>query len=93
MCIAVGKVSLDDWDMLTWSFGCTGSFEPRCPPAISIARFAITSLTFMLVWVPEPVCQIRRGNSPASVPSMTSRAAASINPARCSSSLPSSKLT
>jgi len=25
MCIAVGKVSLDDWPMLTWSLGCTGS--------------------------------------------------------------------
>ena len=28
MCMAVGKVSLDDWDMLTWSFGCTGSLLP-----------------------------------------------------------------
>jgi hypothetical protein len=27
------------------------------PPAISMARLEMTSLTFMLVWVPEPVCQ------------------------------------
>ena len=57
MCIAVGNVSLEDWDMFTWSFGCTGVLEPSSPPAISIARFEITSLPFMLDCVPEPVCQ------------------------------------
>ncbi len=31
------------------------------PPASSIARLAITSLAFMLVWVPLPVCQTRSG--------------------------------
>ena len=57
MFIAVGNVSFDDCDMLTWSFGWIGVLLPRSPPAISIARLEITSLTFMLVWVPEPVCQ------------------------------------
>ena len=38
--------------MFTWSFGCTGVFEPICPPAISMARFEMTSFTFMLVCVP-----------------------------------------
>ena len=28
MCIAVGKVSLDDWPRLTWSLGWIGSLEP-----------------------------------------------------------------
>ena len=49
ICMAVGNVSFDDWDMLTSSFGCTGSFDPSSPPASSMARFEITSLTFMLV--------------------------------------------
>ena len=81
MCIAVGKVSFDDWDMLTSSLGWIGFFEPSTPPASSMARFEITSLTFMLVWVPEPVCQILNGNSSARSPSMTSRAARSISAA------------
>ena len=61
MCIAVGKVSFDDWLMLTWSLGWTGFFEPISPPSISIARFEITSLAFMLDCVPEPVCQTTSG--------------------------------
>ncbi len=47
--IAVGKVSLDDCDIFTWSFGCTGFLLPISPPAISIARFEITSFTFIFV--------------------------------------------
>ena len=61
MCMAVGKVSLDDWLRLTWSFGWTGSFEPISPPISSMARFEITSLAFMFDWVPEPVCQTTSG--------------------------------
>ena len=57
MCIAVGKLSLDDWAMLTWSLGCTGCFEPSSPPSSWEARLAITSLTFMFDCVPDPVCQ------------------------------------
>ncbi len=53
--------------MFTWSFGWTGDFEPSSPPASSIARFAITSFTFMLVWVPEPVCQTKSGKWSSSV--------------------------
>ena len=79
MCIAVGNVSFEDCEQLTSSFGWTGSFEPRTPPASSIARFAITSFTFMLVWVPLPVCHTRSGNSSSSRPSATSRAARSIS--------------
>ena len=30
MCIAVGKLSFDDWPLLTWSLGWTGSLPPRC---------------------------------------------------------------
>ena len=47
MCIAVGKVSFDDWDMFTWSLGWTGVFEPRTPPSSSMARLEMTSLAFM----------------------------------------------
>ena len=56
-CIAAGKVSFDDCDMLTWSLGCTGACVPSVPPASWMARLAITSFTFMFDWVPEPVCQ------------------------------------
>ncbi len=57
MCIAVGNVSFDDCDMFTSSLGWTGFLLPRSPPASSMARFEITSLTFMFVCVPLPVCQ------------------------------------
>src|SRR5271169_5146167 len=58
--IAVGNTSLDDWPRLTSSFGCTSRPSPRAPPSSSEARLASTSLTFMLVWVPEPVCHTAR---------------------------------
>ncbi len=93
MCIAVGNVSLDDCDMLTWSFGWTGFFEPISPPASSIARFEITSLTFMFVCVPEPVCHTRSGKCSNSLPSITSSAAWVISFVFSSSSLPRSRLT
>ena len=53
-CIAAGMTSLDDWQMFTWSFGCTVR-DPRASPRISTARLAMTSLAFILVEVPEPV--------------------------------------
>ncbi|MNC92201.1 hypothetical protein D3C83_85850 [compost metagenome] len=61
-CIAVGKLSFDDCPLLTWSLGWTGLLPPRSPVRISLARPATTSFAFMLVWVPEPVCQITKGN-------------------------------
>ena len=61
-----------DWDLFTWSFGCTGFFVPFLPPKISIARLAITSLTFIFVWVPEPVCQTFRGKFSSKLPLITS---------------------
>ena len=48
--------------MFTWSLGWTGFFEPITPPASSMARLEMTSLAFMLVCVPLPVCQMRSGN-------------------------------
>ena len=76
MYIAVGNVSFDDCDLLTSSFGWTGVFEPISPPAISIARFEITSLAFMFVCVPEPVCQTtQREMRRRACPSITSSAA------------------
>ena len=71
-CIAVGNVSFEDWDRFTWSLGCTGVFEPSSPPAISIARFEMTSFAFMFVWVPEPVCHTNNGKCSSSLPSITS---------------------
>ena len=73
MCIAVGKVSLDDWDMLISSFGCRSFL-----PAISLPRLAMTSLAFMLDCVPEPVCQTTSGKLSSSFPEMTSVAACSM---------------
>ena len=72
MCMAVGKVSFDDCDMFTWSLGWTGVFEPISPPASSMDRLEMTSLAFMLVWVPLPVCQIRKGKWASSAPEVTS---------------------
>jgi len=42
MCIAVGNVSLEDWDLFTWSLGWTGVLEPSFPPRISIALLLMT---------------------------------------------------
>ena len=72
ICIAVGKTSFVDWDLFTWSFGWTGVFEPFFPFSISIALLAITSLTFILVWVPEPVCQTFKGKFLSNFPLITS---------------------
>mmetsp|Transcript_6371 Transcript_6371/g.8764 ORF Transcript_6371/g.8764 Transcript_6371/m.8764 type:complete len:221 (-) Transcript_6371:408-1070(-) len=49
MCMAVGKVSLLDWPMFTWSLGWTGFLDPTTPPRIWMARFEMTSFEFMLV--------------------------------------------
>ena len=91
-CIAVGNVSLLDCPRFTWSFGCTGDLEPSSPPASSIARFEITSLAFMLVCVPEPVCHTTRGKWSSSSPATTSRAASTISDAMSRSSVPRSPL-
>ena len=40
--IAVGIVSFDDWLMLTWSLGWTGSLLPSVPPSNWIARIEST---------------------------------------------------
>ena len=60
--MAVGMTSLDDWLLLTWSFGWTGVLEPTTPPAIWMARLEITSLVFMLVEVPDPVWKMSTTN-------------------------------
>ncbi len=62
MCIAVGKVSFDDWPILQWSLGWTGLLPPFLPVRISFARLAITSLAFIFDWVPLPVCHTTSGN-------------------------------
>lgn len=78
MCMMVGKESLEDCDIFTWSFGWTGFFEPSSPPSRLIARLDMTSLTFMWNCVPEPVCQTTRGKWSFNLPSATSFAAAWI---------------
>ena len=50
----------------------------RVPPRSSSARFAITSLAFMLVEVPEPVWKTSTTKSPSNLPSATSIAACSM---------------
>ena len=55
--MAVGKVSLDDCPMFRSSLGCTRPLPPISSPSIWVARLAMTSLAFMLDWVPLPVCQ------------------------------------
>ena len=61
--MAVGKVSLEDWDRFTSSLGCR-----RGDPAAAFPQWAMTSFRFMLVWVPLPVCHTTRGKSSASSP-------------------------
>ena len=63
------------------------------PPAISIARFEITSLAFMFVCVPLPVCHTRKGKCASSFPSITSAHACTINFSLSLVSLPRSLLT
>ena len=92
-CMAVGKMSFEDWPMLTWSFGCSRRFSPRSPPISSEPRLASTSFMFMLLWVPEPVCQTASGNSCGWRPSSTSSAARMMASALSAGSLPSERFT
>ena len=91
--IAVGKLSFVDWPRFTSSFGWTSLRSPRSPPRSSLARFASTSLTFMFVCVPLPVCQTTSGNSSSQRPASTSSAAATIATPLAASSWPSSTWT
>jgi hypothetical protein len=68
MCIAVGKVSFDDCERLTSSLGWMGVLLPSSPPDNSMARLAMTSLTFMFDWVPDPVCHTTSGKCSSSAP-------------------------
>ena len=77
-CMTVGKLSLEEADMLTWSLGCTGFLVPIVPPSISIALFEMTSLAFMLDCVPDPVCQTTKGKWSMSFREATSSAACTI---------------
>ena len=70
MCMTVGKLSFDDWLLLTSSFGWT-NLEPNLPPKSWMALFEMTSLAFMLDCVPEPVCQTTNGKWSSSFPWMT----------------------
>ena len=74
ICSAEGKVSLEDWLRFTSSFGWQS-----LSPASSFTRLAITSLTFMFVCVPEPVCHTTNGKCSFSFPVATSSAACSIS--------------
>ena len=85
--MAVGNVSFELCEQLTWSFGCTS-----VSPSSSLARWAMTSLTFIFVCVPLPVCQTASGKLPSSEPSRISWQAVSMAPARRASSTPSCAL-
>ncbi len=85
--MADGNTSLEDWDALTWSLGCTGR------PSSPAARVAMTSLAFMLDEVPEPVWKTSSGNSPSCSPLATRAAASWMARARSGGSTPSSPLT
>jgi len=61
MCIAVGILSFDDWDILIWSLGWSGVFVGSFLPNNWLLLFAMTSLRFILIWVPDPVCHTTRG--------------------------------
>ena len=61
ICMAEGKLSLEDCPLLTWSLGWTGDLPPRLPAGSSLARPGDHLVAFMSDWVPEPVCQTTRG--------------------------------
>ena len=61
--------------MFTWSLGCTGALLPTSPPSVWMARLEMTSFTFMLVCVPEPVWKVTSGKWSSSLPAITSSAA------------------
>ena len=86
MWVDVGKVSLEDCDMLTSSFGCTVT-----PFRAQIE--AITSLAFMLELVPDPVWNTSMGNWSSWRPSAISLAAAMIASAFSAPSSPRSLFT
>ena len=92
MCMAVGNESFDDCDMLTWSLGWMGVFAPRAPPTYSLARFEMTSLTFMFDCVPLPVCHTTSGKCSSSSPAISSSQARHTRSRLSAGSLPSSKL-
>ena len=81
-----GTVSLDDWDMLTWSLGCTGEYSPRPAPSSSFARLARTSFVFMLCEVPAPAWKRSTTNCSRHRPSarISSAAATIARPNRSS---------
>lgn len=54
MCVAVGKISLLDCHIFTWSFGLITVYSPFFLPKISKARLAITSFEFILNVVLAP---------------------------------------
>ena len=58
-CIAVGNASFEDWPHVHVIVRVHEAPLAPSPARISFARLAITSLTFMFVCVPLPVCQTR----------------------------------
>ena len=63
------------------------------PPTSWMHRLEITSLTFMLDWVPEPVWNTYSGNSASSAPLMTSSQTRSISCPFQAGSRPAAVLT
>src|SRR6266481_9051856 len=85
-CIAEGKLSFDDCDMLTWSFGWTGVLLPSGVPASWQHRFEMTSFTFMLNCVPLPVIHTCNGNMSWCCPDRSSSQVWTMSRYRLSSS-------
>ena len=91
--MAVGKVSLLLCDLFTSSFGCNGLLpSPSTPPATTCARLLTTSFTFMLLWVPDPVCHTTSGNWSSSLLSVISSHTIPIRSHFSADSTPRSRL-
>jgi len=69
-----GEAVVGDCPILTWSLGWTGGLPPRLPASSSLARPAITSLAFMLDWVPGAGLPDHQGEVSSSLPATTSAA-------------------
>src|SRR5882672_2802592 len=87
-----GKLK-EHFPLRVWQTGSGTQTNMNVNEVISMARLEITSLTFMLVCVPLPVCQTRRGKCSLSLPSMTSSAARMMRLHFSCGSLPKSWFT
>ena len=76
--MAVGMTSLEDWPMLTWSFGWTGLLEPSSPSEDLDGPVGDHLVGVHVGGGADPVWNMSRTNALSSRPSTTSSAASTM---------------